>query len=88
MKYKLDAEEKEILDAFEKGEFEIIPNTKEEIKKHKQAAKNTLMRLKKESKINIRLYSQDLDIIKKKAMIEGLPYQSLISSVLHKYAHR
>ena len=41
---------------------------------------------KKDRRINIRISSRDLDALQKKALVEGIPYQTLIASVLHKYA--
>jgi len=59
-----------------------VPDVKKELKRYQVIAKNSL---KKEQRINIRLASKDLMGLQKKAMQEGLPYQTLISSVLHKY---
>ena len=80
---KLDAEEKEILEAFEKGELKRARNAKKEIEKHKEIAKVTF---KKDARINIRLSSKDLRTLQAIALKEGIPYQTLVSSVLHKYA--
>jgi len=82
-KYKLDQEEQEILDAFESGEIQPIPNAKEEIEKHRKYAANTF---KKDKKINIRIAGRDLSAIQKLAIIEGIPYQTFIASFLHKLA--
>ncbi len=79
---KLDKEEKEILDAYEKSEFASIPNVKKEILKYREYAKYTLQ---KNKRINIRISQRDLNHIQRKAIEEGLPYQTLISSILHKY---
>ncbi|MEE9446038.1 MAG: CopG family antitoxin [Cocleimonas sp.] len=81
--YKLDKEEQEILEAFDSGEMQAIPNAKEEIEKHKRYASNTF---KKDKRINIRLTSRDLSSIQKLALREGIPYQTFIASILHKYA--
>jgi predicted DNA binding CopG/RHH family protein len=80
-KLKLDEEELQILSDFERGEFESILNFREEKRKLEEAAQNTL---KKDSRINIRVSSRDLERIRKKATKEGVPYQTLISSTLHK----
>ena len=82
-KLNLDAEEREILRAFESGEYEVAENVSGEIAKAKEAARNSL---NKDARINIRMSSTDLEHIKRKAAYEGLPYQTLIASVLHKYA--
>ncbi|MBT3386439.1 MAG: hypothetical protein HN417_00760 [Desulfobacula sp.] len=79
---KLSKEEKELLKSVEDGEWETIPDFKSEQKRYQAIAKNSL---KKDQRINIRLATKDLMGIQKKAMQEGLPYQTLISSVLHRY---
>ncbi len=80
--YKLDAEEQELLDSVESGEWKSVDNLKDEIKKSQEIARNTL---KKDKRINIRLSSQDLNLLKTTAVELGMPYQTLISSVLHQY---
>lgn len=79
---KLDAEEQEILDAFEAGTLKRSANVKAEIKRHQEYAATTLP---KDSRINIRISSKDLGSLQKLALQEGLPYQTLIASLLHKY---
>ena len=79
---KLTKEEKEILDAYESGKFTSIPHVKEEMAKYREYAKNTL---NKNKRINIRLSERDLVQLKRKAVAEGIPYQTLITSVLHKF---
>ena len=80
---KLDHEEEELLSSFESGEWKTIKN----VEKEKLSASKTAARtLRKDVRINIRLTSNDLSNIKQMAAYEGLPYQTLISSVLHKYA--
>ncbi|QQV75349.1 hypothetical protein H6P87_00903 [Rickettsia tillamookensis] len=84
-KYKLTEEEQEILDYFEKGE--LLELSKEELKKQKEIAKIAAANFfKKSERINIRLPLHDLNHIKRVAAQEGIPYQTLIASVLHKYA--
>ena len=78
----LDAEEQEILDAFEAGTLKRSANAKAEIKRHQEYAAATLQ---KDSRINIRISSKDLRSLQKRALQEGLPYQTLIASLLHKY---
>ena len=82
-KYNLDKEEQEILEAFESGGMQPISNTKKEMEKHKKYASNTF---KKDKRINIRLTSRDLSSIQILALREGIPYQTFIASILHKYA--
>ena len=79
----LDPEEKQILDAFEGGKLKRVPNVKAEIKRHRKAAEETFT---KDARINIRISSRDLRKLQKRAIKEGLPYQTFIASVLHKFA--
>lgn len=81
----LDQEEKEILYAYESGKLRRVPEAKKEMARHKRYAAATF---KKDARINIRISSKDLKELQKLALSEGLPYQTLISSVLHKYAER
>ena len=76
-----DEEERQILQDFENNEFESIRNFREEKRKLEEAARNTLQ---KDRRINIRISSRDLEKIQKRAAREGLPYQTYISSTLHK----
>ena len=79
----LDPEERDLLTSFEKGEWiEVSHSAKEKAYAKKSAAKT----LRKDVRINIRLSSNDLANIKQIAAYEGLPYQTLISSTLHKFA--
>lgn len=80
---KLDTEELEIVEAFESGKLKRVANLRGEIKRHKAYAAATF---KKDSRINIRISSKDLRTLQKRALSEGLPYQTLIASVLHKFA--
>lgn len=79
---KLDAEEQEVLDAFEAGKLKSVASRKGELKRHRAAAAATFL---KDSRINIRISSKDLRLLQKRALSEGMPYQTLISSLLHKY---
>jgi predicted DNA binding CopG/RHH family protein len=78
----LDEEELQILRDFERGEFESIRNFREEKRKLEEAARDTLQ---KDRRINIRISSRDLEKIQRRAAKEGIPYQTLISSALHKF---
>jgi predicted DNA binding CopG/RHH family protein len=78
---KTDAYEIEILSAFEKGKLKSVA-TKAELAKFKAAARATAI---KDRRVNIRLSAGDLNDIQAKALEEGMPYQTLIASVLHKY---
>jgi predicted DNA binding CopG/RHH family protein len=78
---KLDAYERETLAAYEKGQIKSVA-TKSTMAQFKAAARATAA---KDRRINIRLSSADLHDIQVKALEEGIPYQTLIASVLHKY---
>lgn len=79
---KLDREEKELLESFERGEWTSTRNRKAEISRLGAAARATL---RKNRRINIRLSDRDVIGLQAKAAEEGMPYQTLIASVLHKY---
>jgi predicted DNA binding CopG/RHH family protein len=79
---KLDQEEKDLLESFERGEWQSIQNRKEEFKRYQDYASATF---KKEMRVNIRLSKKDLEALQKRALEEGIPYQTLMASVLHKY---
>ncbi|CAN5247200.1 CopG family antitoxin [soil metagenome] len=79
----LDAEEKDLLESFENGEWVPVSNLQQRKDFAKKAAANYL---RKDARLNIRLSSTDLSQIKRRAAYEGLPYQTLIASILHKYA--
>ena len=79
MSQKLNTEERELLDSYENDEWVSIS---EDVNKYKTAAKNTF---KKNKRVNIRISEVDLELLQERALIEGLPYQTLMSSVLHKY---
>lgn len=81
-KHKLDREEKELLDSIQKGEWAPVANMKDMIDKYAKYAKNTL---KKDQRISIRISKQDLIGIQSKAVDEGIPYQTLVTSLVHKY---
>lgn len=79
---KLTKEESDILESVERGEWRRIPNFKKESARYREAARSTL---RKDKRVNIRMTERDLVHFQKEAVHEGLPYQTLISSVLHKY---
>ncbi|MCP4421063.1 MAG: antitoxin [Chloroflexi bacterium] len=79
---RLDEEEREILEAFAEGKLQSVENLDAELKKHREYAAATF---KKDKRISIRISSRDLTALRKRALREGLPYQTLIASVLHKY---
>ncbi|MBN1997218.1 hypothetical protein JW935_06690 [candidate division KSB1 bacterium] len=79
---KLNEEEQFILNEYEKGHIKTRTPLKSEIAKIKRIAKSTF---KKDKRITIRLYDHDYKGIQKKAMEMGIPYQTLISGMIHRY---
>ena len=75
-------EEKELMESIERKEWKPVKNVNREKDKAIEAARNTL---KKDKRINLRLTQKDYQQIQIKAIEEGLPYQSLIASIVHKY---
>jgi predicted DNA binding CopG/RHH family protein len=78
----IDQEEKDLMESIEHDEWRLVKNIKQEKEKAMAAARNTL---KKDKRINLRLTQKDYHQIQIKAIEEGIPYQTLISSVIHKY---
>lgn len=78
----LTEEEQRLLDSVEQGEWKTIPGFEQEAERYRAAARATL---RKDKRVNIRMSERDLIHFRKAALREGLPYQTLISSVLHKY---
>ena len=83
-KIKLDKEEKGILDSFERGEWQSVKSLDKEIENHKQYARATIA---KDKRINIRISSKDLEELQTIAVEDGIPYQTLISSILHRFVN-
>ncbi len=81
--FELDKNEKEILKDFEAGKLKRVSDTKKKVSSYKQYARETL---NKTRNINIRLSNKDLQKIKARAIQKGMPYQTLISSLLHQYS--
>ena len=79
---RLKREEREVLEAFDKGELKRPENIEDLVRQHRDVAEATL---KKDARINIRLSSRDLRALQTRALREGVPYQTLIASVLHKF---
>jgi predicted DNA binding CopG/RHH family protein len=78
---KLSQEEQEILESYDNDEW-VSVKTPEKVASYRVAAKNTF---KKDKRVNIRMTELDLELLQERALIEGLPYQTLMSSILHKY---
>ena len=84
MRDNLTKEERDILESFERGEWESVPdleNRKEEVKEYARAT------LRKDKRVNIRISERDLKELQRQAVREGLPYQTFISSILHKFVN-
>jgi len=82
MKAKLNRAEQEILDSFEKGEWVPVKNLSKRKDELMRYARNTL---KKDKRLNIRISERDLTELQKKAVSEGLPYQTYIANIMHKF---
>ena len=83
MKYfELDKEEKQIIRDLDKGEFVSVKNFKSEKERLAKYARYTL---EKKANINIRLSRKTLQKLKARAAVQGIPYQTLVSSILHRY---
>ena len=79
---KLNKDEQELLGSYERGEWRSVKNMSGEIHKAKEMARKSL---RKGRRINIRLSEQDVRRLQVTALREGIPYQTLISSILHKF---
>lgn len=79
---RLDKEEQAILDALDAGELHQSADIEDRRARHQRYAEAMF---KKDARINIRLSSKDLRGLQKKALAEGIPYQTLVASILHKY---
>jgi predicted DNA binding CopG/RHH family protein len=77
-----DEEEKELAESFERGEWRPVKNAVQHRREVCAAARNVL---KKDARINIRISSKDLGDVQVIAAREGIPYQTLVSSIIHKY---
>jgi predicted DNA binding CopG/RHH family protein len=84
MNARIDKDEQEILASYEKGEWTGVPHFNKRKAHLEMAARATL---RKDKRINIRISERDLRELQRRAVHEGLPYQTLISSILHKFAN-
>ncbi len=82
MSNELDSEERDILERFERDEIRPAPDAEREIDIARQAARNTF---NKTRRVNLRMTERDFNLAHSRAREEGLPYQTLLSSVIHKY---
>ena len=78
----LNTEEREILEHFERGTLRSVPDVESEIEAARRAARNTF---NKTRRVNLRMTERDFNLAHAKAREEGIPYQTLLSSVIHKY---
>ena len=79
---KLDREEKELKRSFEAGEWRSAPDLGPTLERHQSYARATF---RKDRRFNIRISGKDLEALQKRALIEGIPYQTFIASILHKF---
>ena len=77
-----DEEERKLMESIENEEWVSVDNLDEEIKKARETARSTFI---KSERMNIRISPKDLNGLKVRAMEEGIPYQTLVSSIIHKY---
>jgi predicted DNA binding CopG/RHH family protein len=77
-----DKEEKELLESYENGEWIPVEDFEKQKAKYQQIARNTSL---KNRRINIRFSEKDLSNLKDKSLEKGLPYQTLVASIIHKY---
>ncbi len=81
---KLQQDELELLASYEAEEWKSAKKTKEQKEQYRAYARATL---RKDKRVNIRISERDLLALQKRAVRQGIPYQTLISSVLHKYVN-
>ena len=84
MNKDLNKEEQDILESFEKGEWKSVYNLEKRKIDLKEYAKLTM---RKNKRVNIRISERDITELRRRAIQEGLPYQTFISSILHKYVN-
>lgn len=81
-KGKLDSEEQDLLASYEREEWQPVADVENEAERYRGYARDTF---RKDARVNIRISTKDLESLKKRALEEGIPYQTLIASILHKY---
>ena len=82
MNDNMNKEERDILERFERDELPSAPGAEREIETARQAARNTFNKTKR---VNLRVTERDFNLAHSRAREEGIPYQTLLSSVIHKY---
>ena len=80
--HDMDREERDNLDRFERGELYPAPDADREMEDAREAAHSTF---KKTRRINLRVTERDYMLVHARAREEGIPYQTLLSSIIHKY---
>jgi len=80
----MSMEDKDLLESIERDEWKSAKNKTALIKELKETAANTML---KDQRMNIRIGKRDLDGIKERALEEGIPYQTLVASIIHKYVN-
>ena len=79
----LDRYEKQVLSAYESGKLKPAVTSETSLRRYREYARATLT---KNRRVNIRVSTQDVSDIQARAVEEGMPYQTLMASVLHKFA--
>ena len=82
MNDRLSAEERDILDQYERGDLRSAPDIDREVEVARLAARNTFNKTKR---VNLRVTERDFSLAHARAREEGIPYQTLLASVIHKY---
>lgn len=80
--FDIEQHEQEILKDFEKGKLVPVEDAEEEMRLAKEAARNFM---KRDNRVNVRISGADLNMVRRIAVQEGLPYQTLLASIIHKY---
>ena len=79
---RLNGEEQELVESFERDEWRTVADRDAEVERYRDHARATF---KKDMRVNIRISRKDLEALQMRALEEGMPYQTLMASVLHKY---
>jgi len=79
---KLNNEEKRIVRSYARGDWKSVKNRKTEVRRYQSYVRDALQ---KSSRVNIRISPQDLEGMQQRAVEEGIPYQTLMASVIHKF---
>ena len=85
-KVKLPKHERDLRDSIERGKWKSVPGRSAEIAKSVKAARAQIEAMRKEARVSLRLNSTDVERMREKATQAGLPYQTLIASVIHQFA--